>query len=199
MKNNSVNRNKKITDRNKPRLPKALIAHQNKINRTESNSADSKNYDNEFYEDDFEGSNTKVQNSELNATFDEREKLQHTLTSENSIVDKFMVQKTTIDNFRIMSKLGEGSYSTVYKAVRKQDGKIYSLKKVRIIQGLSDKERENSINEVRILASIKNNVNVVRYYEAFMDQVPEEQTNLPSPYLYIVMEYADSGDLYQKI
>lgn len=37
------------------------------------------------------------------------------------------------------------------------------------MDGLSDKERDNSINEVRILASIKNNINVVRYYEAFMD------------------------------
>lgn len=65
--------------------------------------------------------------------------------------------------------MGEGSYSTVYKVVRKLDGLIYSLKKVRIIEGLSDKERENSINEVRILASIKNNSNVIKYYEAFVD------------------------------
>jgi NIMA (never in mitosis gene a)-related kinase len=47
---------------------------------------------------------------------------------------------------------------------------VYSLKKVRIIEGLSDKERENSINEVRILASIRNNCNVIKYYEAFIDQ-----------------------------
>lgn len=69
-----------------------------------------------------------------------------------------------------MQKLGEGSYSTVYKVIRKQDGRIYSLKKVKIIEGLSDKERENSINEVRILASITNNPNVIKYFEAFMDQ-----------------------------
>lgn len=92
-----------------------------------------------------------------------------------SIVNKFMQARTTIEDFKIIQKLGEGSYSTVYKVVRKQDGKIYSLKKVRIIEGLSDKERENSINEVRILASIKNNPNVVRYFEAFMDQSESEQ------------------------
>jgi len=87
---------------------------------------------------------------------------------EVSIVSKF-ISRTTLDDFKIISKLGEGSYSTVYKVIRKQDGKMYSLKKVRIIEGLSDKERENSVNEVRILASIKNNANVIRYYEAFMD------------------------------
>ena len=68
-----------------------------------------------------------------------------------------------------MQKLGEGSYSSVYKVIRKKDNLVYSLKKVRIIEGLSDKERENSINEVRILASIRNNCNVIKYYEAFID------------------------------
>jgi NIMA (never in mitosis gene a)-related kinase len=35
--------------------------------------------------------------------------------------------------------------------------------------GLSEKERENAINEVRILASIKN-FNVISYKEAFVDE-----------------------------
>lgn len=34
---------------------------------------------------------------------------------------------------------------------------------------LSDKEKENALNEVRILASIKNQ-NVVSYKEAFIDE-----------------------------
>ena len=46
------------------------------------------------------------------------------------------------------------------------------------------------MNEVRILASIKNN-NIISYKEAFIDE--ESQS------LCIVMEYADDGDLYQKI
>ena len=81
-----------------------------------------------------------------------------------------MAKLTSLDDFQIVEKLGEGSYSTVYKVIRKCDSSVYSLKKVRIIEGLSDKERQNSINEVRILASIRNNPNVIRYYEAFMDQ-----------------------------
>lgn len=92
-----------------------------------------------------------------------------------SIVTKFMKHSTTLDDFNILQKLGEGSYSTVYKCQRKADNKTYSLKKVRIMDGLSDKERDNSINEVRILASIKNNINVVRYYEAFMDTTVDSE------------------------
>ena len=72
---------------------------------------------------------------------------------------------------------------------RKADNKFYALKKVRI-DYLSEKERTNAINEVRILASVFD-PNVVSYKEVFVDK------NYNS--LCIVMEYADNGDLYQKI
>ena len=55
---------------------------------------------------------------------------------------------------------------------------------------LSDKEKENSLNEVRILASI-NHPHIISYKEAFID---EESSSL-----CIIMEYADDGDLFQKI
>ena len=58
---------------------------------------------------------------------------------------------------------------------------------------MTDKERENSLNEVRILASIKNNVNLVRYHESFIER---DGTNI---YLCLVMELATKGDLLQKI
>lgn len=38
---------------------------------------------------------------------------------------------------------------------RHEDGQEYALKKVKI-QNLSDREKENALNEVRILASVKN-------------------------------------------
>ena len=94
-----------------------------------------------------------------------------------------------MEDFQIISKLGEGAYSTVYKVMRIVDKKIYALKKVKLLN-LSDKEKENALNEVRILASVKSNY-VVSYKEAFFDE--KDRT------LCIVMEFADNGDLYQKI
>ena len=94
-----------------------------------------------------------------------------------------------MENFEIISKLGEGSYSTVFKVKRKIDNQIYALKKVKL-SNLNDKEKTNSLNEVRILASVKSKY-VISYKEAFFDE--KDST------LGIVMEFADNGDLFQKI
>ena len=55
---------------------------------------------------------------------------------------------------------------------------------------LSEKEKANALNEVRLLASIKH-PNVISYKEAFIDEA--------SSCLCIIMEYADSGDAFQLI
>ena len=52
-----------------------------------------------------------------------------------------------------------------YRAVRKADGKIYAIKKVRL-PSLSDKEKKNAVNEVRLLASIQHE-NVFSTYRGF--------------------------------
>ena len=57
--------------------------------------------------------------------------------------------------------LGEGSFSEVYQVTRKSDNAVYAMKKVKM-QKLSSKEKENALNEVRILASI-NHPNVIGY------------------------------------
>ena len=64
--------------------------------------------------------------------------------------------------------LGEGSYSSVYHVVRKEDLSNYALKKVNMFN-LGEKEKDNAINEVRILASIKHPC-VSSYKEAFIDE-----------------------------
>ena len=94
-----------------------------------------------------------------------------------------------MNGFKILNKIGEGSFSTVLKVQRKKDGIIYALKKVKFSK-LNEKEKSNALNEIRILASI-NNKNIISYKEAFFD---ENDSSLD-----IVMEYADKGDLFQLI
>ena len=96
---------------------------------------------------------------------------------------------TSIRDFKKERILGKGSFGSVYLVRRRQDNKIYALKTV-ILEKLNKKEQENSVNEVRILASISH-PNVIGYKEAFWD---DEKSALN-----IVMEYADDGDLHSKI
>ena len=89
----------------------------------------------------------------------------------------------------MIKKLGDGAYSSVFKVRRHDDNDIYALKKVKMLQ-LSEKEKENALNEVRILASI-DHPNVIAYKDAFIDE--------PSSSLCLIMEFADNGDVFQKI
>ena len=95
----------------------------------------------------------------------------------------------SLQNFEILNKIGEGAYSIVHKVRRRSDGEIYALKKVRFV-ALTDKEKENAVNEIRILASITH-PNIIGYKEAFIDQASNN--------LCLIIELADGGDLLQKI
>ena len=70
--------------------------------------------------------------------------------------------------FDFLAKLGEGAYSTVFKVRRKSDSKVYALKQVKLL-ALNEKEKQNALNEVRILASVQH-PNVVSYKEAFFEE-----------------------------
>ena len=59
-----------------------------------------------------------------------------------------------LNEFEFQAKLGEGAYSCEYKVKRLSDNEIYALKKVKL-KNLSKKEKQNALNEVRIIASIR--------------------------------------------
>lgn len=78
---------------------------------------------------------------------------------------------------------------------RAADGKDYALKRVKLLQ-LSDKEKANALNEVRILASLRH-PNVIAYREAFFEDKSASlwYARLTS----IVMELCDGADLFRKV
>lgn len=98
----------------------------------------------------------------------------------------------SLNDFVILSKIGEGAYSSVHKVKRLSDGNIYALKKVNLFVNqvkminLKEKEKQNSLNEVRLLASINSDY-IIKYKQSFFDS--------KSSCLCIVIEFADGGDL----
>ena len=51
----------------------------------------------------------------------------------------------SLADFSVLTKIGEGSYSSVHKVRRLSDGEVYALKKVRLL-ALKDKEKQNALN-----------------------------------------------------
>ena len=96
---------------------------------------------------------------------------------------------SSLNDFRLGKLLGKGAFGIVILVHRLIDGQTYAMKQVRISQ-LTDKEKQNSLNEIRILASLSHK-NIIGYKDAFFDE--------NSKTLNIVMEYADNGDMSQKI
>ena len=92
-----------------------------------------------------------------------------------------------MDDFRWGRKLGQGSFGTVHLVTRCADGCDYVVKTMDI-QGLSRKQQEDALNEVRLLAGV-DHARVVRYHES----------RLVEGRLHIVMEHCAGGDLAQLI
>ena len=92
-----------------------------------------------------------------------------------------------IKDYIIKSRLGIGSYGTVYKVCKKNTNKIYVIKQVSLL-GLGEKEIMEYKSEAKLLSSIKSNY-VVKYFYSFID----------NHNLNILMEYCDGGDLYQYL
>ena len=99
------------------------------------------------------------------------------------------MNKTSFNDFEFLRTLGKGAFSTVYLVRRKIDKKQYALKSI-TMEKLKESEQQNSVNEIRILASISHQ-NVIGYKESFWNE--KNKT------LNIVMEYCDDGDLETKI
>ncbi|OMJ76319.1 hypothetical protein SteCoe_24345 [Stentor coeruleus] len=94
----------------------------------------------------------------------------------------------SLSQFEVIGKLGEGAFAQVFKVRRKSDKEIYAMKKVKF-GPMSSKEKENALNEVRLLASFEHQ-NIIAYKEAFFDE---------GTCLCIITEFAEGGDLLAKI
>lgn len=94
-----------------------------------------------------------------------------------------------MNQYSMISKLGEGAFSVVYRVKRKEDGKEYAMKKMRIAS-LSEKEIANCLNEVRILASLDDPY-ILSYKDSFFDELTNS--------FCIVTECLEGGDIFQMI
>lgn len=94
------------------------------------------------------------------------------------------------EDYRQIDCLGRGSFGAAYLVARKSDG-LKLVLKVNSQNGLSDQEKLEIVNEAMILKHA-DHPNIIKFYDFFEDSMQQDK-------LCIVMEYADDGDLQQKI
>ncbi|NXU47474.1 NEK1 kinase, partial [Turnix velox] len=92
-----------------------------------------------------------------------------------------------MDKYIRVRKIGEGAFGKAILVKAKENGQQYVIKEINISK-MSNKEREESRREVAVLATMKH-PNIVLYRESFEE----------NGCLYIVMDYCEGGDLFQKI
>lgn len=92
-----------------------------------------------------------------------------------------------IGDYELLTRLGKGTFATVYKARDVRDNKIYAIKTI-AKQSLSSKQLERLKVEIAITKSIQH-PGIVHLYELL---------NHSSRYM-LVMDYLDEGELMNKI
>ena len=92
-----------------------------------------------------------------------------------------------LSDFEIIKALGKGSYGTVYTVKSRLDSNIYVMKKMEL-NHLKESQQRECYREVSILRKVSH-PNIIKYYSSFLDK----------DILYIIMEYAELGDLYSLI
>mmetsp|Transcript_10691 Transcript_10691/g.39973 ORF Transcript_10691/g.39973 Transcript_10691/m.39973 type:complete len:769 (-) Transcript_10691:412-2718(-) len=90
-----------------------------------------------------------------------------------------------LNDFIMLDEIGSGGCGTVYKVKSKINHEIYVAKKVNV-RHMTHKQLKETLSEVYLMKEIHHE-HIVQFYTSFV-----ENQNL-----YILMEYAESGDLHQ--
>ena len=92
--------------------------------------------------------------------------------------------------YKIVKLLGEGSFGKAYLCENLADNSQCVIKQIPL-NDLDDEEKKDTFNEVLILKKV-NHSNIIKFIDVFKSSRPVNTLN-------IVTEYADDGDLNQKI
>lgn len=91
--------------------------------------------------------------------------------------------------FSVLKLLGQGSFGQAFLVRSEKDGQKYVAKTIDT-SGLSRSEKKAAVGEISVLRKISNqHPNVIDYLGSFVDD----------PFLFIILEYADGGDLSEAI
>ena len=92
--------------------------------------------------------------------------------------------------YKLLKLLGEGSFGKAYLCQNLKNNTQCVIKQI-ILDNLDEEEKQDTLNEVIILKRLDHS-NIIKFMDAFTKSKPNNTLN-------IVTEYADGGDLNQKV
>ncbi|KZT06713.1 Pkinase-domain-containing protein [Laetiporus sulphureus 93-53] len=101
-----------------------------------------------------------------------------------------------ISGYRLVRKIAGGGFSTVFEAVHLEEQRVAACKMIALTKDTSERERKILDKEMRVHAALKHR-NVLEFICAVMVE-PDQKTPY-HPGLYMLLELAAGGDLFDKI
>ncbi|KAF8729237.1 hypothetical protein AX14_006312 [Amanita brunnescens Koide BX004] len=101
-----------------------------------------------------------------------------------------------IQGYELVQHIGGGGFSTVYRAVNIEGHRVAACKLIQLTPQTTEKERKTIEKEIRIHAALKHE-NVLQFITAAV--VEPDKTHTYVAGIYIMMELAAGGDLFDKI
>ena len=76
-------------------------------------------------------------------------------------------------DFKMIKTLGKGAFGQVFKVKNKLDGNYYAVKRM-ILNYNQSKQAQKILSEVQVLSHL-NHLNIVRYFQAWTENIPREE------------------------
>ncbi len=95
-------------------------------------------------------------------------------------------KKPSLSDFKLLKKLGEGKFGTVFAALHIDSGSLFALKKISKTVIKSHMMIDQLAVEIKI-QSFCSHKNIIRLYDCFDDQES----------LYLILEYMQDGTLFE--
>ena len=111
-------------------------------------------------------------------------------SSKLDITSKYVILKkegSPLNDYEILSKIGEGTFGKVFKVRNKHDNKIRAMKQISEYN-LSERRKKKLMEEIEILKNL-NHIYIIKLYEYYVTE----------DYIYLINELSDEGDLFNKI
>ncbi|TFY73067.1 hypothetical protein EWM64_g10945 [Hericium alpestre] len=101
-----------------------------------------------------------------------------------------------VAGYRLVQKVGHGGFSCVFQAIHVEEHRVAACKVVTLTESTTQAERKTLDKEMRVHAALKN-LHVLEFINAVIVEPGTSSSYFPA--IYMLLEFAAGGDLFDKI